>query len=347
MQEDDLQERKRSHLTLCETSAVAFKAKTAGFEFYDFIHCAITEVDTGALSLDSDFFGKKTAAPFIISCMTGGVNEADNINLQLAEAAKELRIPLGLGSLRYALGNHVHDTILRQIRGAMGDTPVMANLGAAQIISNAPAFTQVLRLVDVLQPDVFVVHVNPLQELLQKNGEPKLTGFLQALEQFIKIIGIPVIIKEVGSGIAKAAAKTLLNCGVRGIDTAGAGGTSWAGVEILRNNSPEGTEFWDWGIPTAYSIKTIAKLKKKFDFTLIGSGGVNTPLEAAKALALGANFAGSARIFFHALKKGGVNGVIQEIQSWESMLKKVLYLTGCASLTELSRHNLIEKKDFH
>lgn len=347
MQEDDLQARKRSHLTICETDQAAFTNKTAGFEHYDFLHYAITEVDIQKVSLNRQFFGKSVAMPFLISCMTGGVTEADNINMQLAEAASELNIPLGLGSLRYALDTDRHNSALRAIRNKAGRSPIMANLGAAQLIQLAPEFSAIHAMNEVLQPDVFVIHINPVQELMQKNGEPVFTGFLSALELFVQSAGIPVMVKEVGAGISKSAAKQLLQTGVTGIDVAGAGGTSWSAVEIVRNADNKGIEFWNWGLPTAYCIKTIARLKKKHDFTLVGSGGINTALDAAKAIALGADFAGSARILFHALKQQGIEGVIATITDWSEFLIKVLYLTGCSSLDAFNRHTLIEKRDLH
>ncbi|MFN3873243.1 MAG: type 2 isopentenyl-diphosphate Delta-isomerase [Ignavibacterium sp.] len=337
----NISKRKSEHIKLCLTDNVSFRQKTNGFENYDFIHSAITEVDLSKISLQQKLFGKKINYPFLISCMTGGTTEAENINRMLAEVAEDLKIPIGVGSQRQALENaYFHDTY-KVIRKKAASVPVLGNIGAAQIVHISTR--EVQKLVDMLEADAFVVHLNPLQELLQPEGEPYFVGLLKKLKQICKKLSVPVIVKEVGSGIDKISAKRLLDCGVQGIDVAGAGGTSWAGVELIRKNEIE-NPFWDWGIPTAYCIRTTNELKKNHKFILIGSGGINSAFDMAKAFALGADITASARIVLQKLMNEGQESVKLMIESWFEYLKQVMFLTNSQKLIDL-RKNKIHKKE--
>lgn len=338
--------RKKEHIELSLTDKVAFKSKTNGFEYYEFDHYAITEVDISRLNLGTNFLGKKIDYPFLISCMTGGTAEAENINARLSVAASNLNIPLGVGSQRQALENKDYHNTYKVIRKNAPSIPILGNIGAAQVVK-MNKFDSINFLVDLVEADAMVIHVNPLQELIQKGGEPEFSGLLKKIRKLVKQIKVPVIVKEVGSGISGRAAKKLLDCGVKGIDVAGAGGTSWAGVEILRNKNEKYKEFWDWGLPTSYCLRTVSELKKEFDFTLIGSGGINSAIEAAKALALGADLVGSARIVLQTLEKADVRGVERLIKEWFDYVKKILYLTGSSSLKELQKNKLILRKELY
>ncbi|MFA6598552.1 MAG: type 2 isopentenyl-diphosphate Delta-isomerase [Ignavibacteriaceae bacterium] len=338
--------RKKEHLELCKTDAVQFKEKTSGFEKYDFLHAALSEVQIEKIDLSKKFFGKKVSYPFLISCMTGGTTEGENINLQLAEVAAELNIPLGLGSLRFALETSRYDDHFVQIRKTAKEVPILGNIGGAQLVK-MKSFKPLFSLLDKVQSDVLVVHLNPLQELLQKNGEPDFYGIKKSLQKLVKQSQIPIIVKEVGSGISKKVAQALLDLGVAGIDVAGAGGTSWAGVEILRNKQPVENPFWDWGIPTSFCIKTIAELKKENKFMLIGSGGINTSFDVAKALALGADFAASARTILQTLIKSREPGVVSLIKDWFEDVKRIMFLTDSQNLRSFGKGKLILKKDYY
>ena len=137
-----------------------------------------------------------------------------------------------------------------------------------------------------------------------------------------------------------------MDVGIKGIDVAGAGGTSWTGIEILRSKSIENILFWDWGLPTSFCLKEVSKLKNKYKFLLIGSGGINNPFDAAKALALGADIIGSARIILQELDKNDISGVKKLLLDWSNVIKKIMFLTGTQKLNEL--HNkLILKEDIY
>jgi len=343
---DSTSVRKKEHIELCLTDKVAFKNKSTGFEKYDFKHYAITEVELNKIDFRTDFFKKEISYPFLISCMTGGTSEAENINAKLALAAGELRIPIGVGSQRQALENKEYLNSYKIIRQNASGVPVLGNLGAAQV-SKMKSADDINYLADIIEADAFAIHVNPVQELVQRNGEPQFKGLVKSIEKICRKVNIPIIVKEVGAGITKQAAAELLSAGVKGIDVAGAGGTSWSGVEILRNRDNDDNEnyFWDWGMPTAYCIRTVAKLKKKNDFMLIGSGGVNSAVDGAKALALGADMVASARIILQTLDKNGTEGVVELVSSWFNMIRKIMFLTGAQDIKSFQKNKLIKTEE--
>lgn len=335
-------QRKKEHIQLCLTDDVSFRTKSNGFEMYDFIHDALTEVDITKISFSSQLFKRNINYPFLISCMTGGTSEAEKINERLSLIAEDLKIPIGVGSQRQALENKDFHNSYKVIRKNAKNVPVLGNIGAAQLVQSK-SLKRILSLIDLLEADAFVVHLNPLQELLQPEGENNFTGLLNKMKKLVLKSQVPIIVKEVGSGINKENAKKLLEIGVNGIDVAGAGGTSWAGVELLRNKSPK-DNFWDWGLPTAYCLREIYPLKKKFKFTLIGSGGINSEKDCAVAFALGSDIIASARIILQTLMKQGDDSVRNLIIDWFEYLKKVMYLTGSKNLTELKKNKVIKKE---
>jgi isopentenyl-diphosphate delta-isomerase len=335
--------RKKEHLELSLSGDVTFKTKTTGFENYDFVHDAITEVDINKINFRTKFFGKNINYPFLISCMTGGTSEAENINAQLAIVAENLNIPIGVGSQRQALENDEFVESFKTVRKNAPNAPVLGNIGASQVVQ-FKSVDPIFKLVEMIEADAMVIHVNPLQELLQKEGETDFKGLLKRLRSMVNKLNVPVIVKEVGAGISYEAALKLLESGVRGIDVAGAGGTSWAGIEIMRNNNNDNDYFWDWGLPTSFCIKEVYKLKKKYKFTLIGSGGINNATDAAIAFALGADIVASARVIILELQNTGIDDTQKLITSWSDNIRKIMYLTGSKSLKAL-RKNKIMRKD--
>jgi len=343
---ENISKRKKEHIELCLTDDVSFKEKTTGFEHYDFVHYAPTEVGIDKIDFAQKFFNKLIQFPFLISCMTGGTIEAESINAKLAIAANELRIPIGIGSQRQMFEDKMNVQSFQIIRINAPNVPVLGNIGAAQVV-RYKSIDPIKYMIEIIDADVMVVHLNPLQELLQKNGEPNFAGLLSCIEKIANEIEVPLFVKEVGAGISASASKSLLDAGVKGIDIAGAGGTSWAGVEILRNNEDERDYFWDWGLPSSYCIRTNAALKNDYDFVLIGSGGINSAVDAAKAFALGADIIASARTILQQLNKNNVEGVIELIEGWFAFIKKIMFLTGSKSLSELRKSKLKLKEELH
>ncbi|MBI9072716.1 MAG: type 2 isopentenyl-diphosphate Delta-isomerase [Melioribacteraceae bacterium] len=341
----DTTDRKIDHIRLCLNEDVAFKNKSNGFDKYSFEHDASTEVDIHSIDLETDFFGKTIDLPFMISSMTGGANGSFKINEDLAVVANKLNIPIGVGSQRQALENKFHHDSYKIIKEVSGKVPIIANIGAAQVAKGL-AKKEIDLILNIIEADALIIHLNPLQELIQKDGNIYFKGLADEIENLVKEIEIPIVIKEVGSGISKSVANKFLNIGVKGIDVAGAGGTSWAGVEYLRNGKKE-TPYWDWGLPTSYCLRKVRELKVEFDFMLIGSGGVNSGTEIAKAIALGADVTASARIVLKTLAETGVDKTVLLIENWFKTLKEIMYLTGCQTLKEFKNVNMIKSGDIY
>jgi isopentenyl-diphosphate Delta-isomerase len=335
--------RKKEHIELCLTDKVNFRDKTNGFDRYDFEHYAITEVEKDKIDFSTMFLKKKINYPFLISCMTGGTAEAENINARIATAANELSIPMGVGSQRQAMENNDYHDSYRIIRRKAPSIPILGNIGASQIVK-MNNFNKVQRIVDLIEADALVIHLNATQELLQLKGEPNFSGLLMKLEKLVKKVNIPIIAKEVGAGISKKAAEKLLGVGIKGIDVAGAGGTSWSSVEILRSKEAIDNPFWDWGLPTSYCIKEVFKLKKEHKFILIGSGGINTPFDAAMAFALGADIAASAKVILQELDKSGESGIKNLIISWFEVIRNIMFLTDSHKINELRNKIILKEK---
>ncbi len=340
---DRTSKRKKEHIELCLTDKVEFKKKTSGFENYDFKHFALTEVDLTKISFETNFFKKKINYPFMISCMTGGSTEAENINARLADVANKLNIILGVGSQRQALEDKNYHRSYKIIREKAPVIPVLGNIGAAQLVK-IKSFDPFKKLIDLVEADAMVVHLNPLQELLQPEGEIEFAGLRKKIGKLVKELRVPIIVKEVGAGISKEAAKILLESGVKGIDIAGSGGTSWAGVELLRSKKNNDEIFWDWGLPTSYCIKEVSSLKKKYNFVLIGSGGINSAMDMSKAFALGSDITASARIILQNLINHGEENVFNMITEWFEVLRKIMFLTGSKNLKDLRNNKLIKKE---
>lgn len=337
--------RKKEHIDLCLNKDVSFRRKTNGIEQYDFEHYAITEVDLDSIDLSVDFFKHKINYPFLISCMTGGTLEAKDINYKLAEAASTLNIPVGVGSQRQVLENDDYLNSYKLFKQFAEKIPVLANIGAAQVAA-LKNIDPISRIIDMISAHVLVIHVNPLQELIQSEGDRIFSGLLKSIEKICAKINYPIIVKEVGAGISKRAAKKLLDAGVKGIDVAGAGGTSWAGIEMLRNKTePVDEYFWDWGLPTSFCIKEVSKLKKKYDFILIGSGGINNYDHIAKALVLGADITASARIVLQKCSASGCEGVIEFVEESFKKVKMIMFLTGVQTLRKFHKLKLIKRKN--
>lgn len=332
--------RKEDHVRICTEQDVRFRMKTAGFECYDFDYCALPELDFDAINTSAEFFGKHLRLPLVISSMTGGYSGAVEINAALARTCQRWGLALGVGSMRQALESNRYLESFTIARREAPDVPLIANIGATQLVQGVSA-ADVERLVQLIAADAVAVHLNPLQELLQPEGTPRFRGVLAAIEELVHALPVPIIVKEVGAGISRRVAERLLAVGVHGIDVAGAGGTSWAGVELLRATE-EGREhplamLWECGIPTADCIREVATLRAQWSFTLIGSGGITSGFDAAKAIALGADLIGVARPILQTLQQGGEPALDQYLQRWELQLRASMFLTGSGTISMLQR----------
>lgn len=334
--------RKKEHIEIALNHDIQFRNKTSGFEAYDFVHCALPEMALHEVDTQTTFLGKTLSFPLMITAMTGGFQGAEKINQILAEVCEKEKIALGVGSQRQMTENADHLETYRIVRKYASTIPILGNIGASEIIKMKD-FSQIQRLVDLIQADAMAIHLNPLQEILQQEGNRDFRGVLHAIKKLIKQLRVPVIVKEIGCGISQAVAKQLVDVGVSYIDVAGAGGTSWTGIEFHRKAKKELAQaFWDWGIPTAKSIEMVKQVKGA---RIIASGGIRNGIDMAKAIALGAELCGAA---FPMLKAIGIKPKAEPlyrlIQEWKEEFRMVLFLTGSRSVDQLHRKGILIKE---
>lgn len=338
----EIQVRKADHLRVCLEEDVQFRATSSGLEQYRFAHCCLPELDLDEIDLTTSFLGKRLSAPLLISSMTGGTDYAKTINFRLASAAQAHGLAMGVGSQRVAV-EKPDVAFTFEIRSVAPDALLFANLGAVQL-NYRYGMDECQKVVDLLDADALILHLNPLQECVQTNGDTNFRGLLEKIATLCEKLSVPVIVKEVGNGISAVTAKKLVEAGVAAIDVAGAGGTSWAKVEGERADDWRqrrlGTTFADWGLPTAECVATVRSLFPTIP--LIASGGIRNGLDAAKAIALGADLAGMAMPFLQAADESEA-AVHMLIELLKAELAITLLCTGNATLGELRTSGALQK----
>ncbi|MFQ6618063.1 MAG: type 2 isopentenyl-diphosphate Delta-isomerase [Fidelibacterota bacterium] len=340
----NLVNRKMEQLKICLENDVEFRKKTTGFEKYEFIHNALPEINLSDVDTCTQFLRRKIKFPFMISAMSGGFEEAERLNLMLVEAASELGIAMTVGSQRQFIESGEFGESCRAIREKASGIPVVGNIGAAQL-SLGIELKQMEKALSMISADAISVHLNPIQEVIQPEGQPFFRNVLREINRLVKQLEIPVIVKETGGGISAEVAQRLVDAGVAYIDVAGAGGTSWAGVEFYRikgkGSSREiAKKFWDWGIPTAECIKEVASIPGA---RIIASGGIKDGIDIAKSIALGASLSASARAVIRSLMKDGVEQLIKMLNQWKRELQIVMFLTGSRKVEDLRSGQKIRK----
>jgi isopentenyl-diphosphate delta-isomerase len=326
--------RKAEHIRINLEENVQFPRLTTGFEQYTFMHQAVPEIDLSAVSTRCRFLGKQLQAPLLISSMTGGTDEARQINRNLALAAQEAGIAMGLGSQRAAIERPALADTFR-VRDVAPDIVLFANVGAVQL-NYGYGIEQCQRAVDMVEADALILHFNVLQEAVQPEGDTNFAGLLSRIEQVCRSVSVPVIAKEVGWGFSEQAARQLVDAGIRIIDVAGSGGTSWSEVEYHRAptefHAQVAAAFADWGIPTAHSL--IYARRAGPDVALIASGGVRNGIDVAKAIALGAQLVGLAGPF---LKSSVISSeaVLETIRLLRTQLSIAMLCVGASDLASL------------
>ncbi len=328
--------RKLDHIRIVLGEDVAAKGVVTGFAAYRLPHTAFPDLDMAEIDTSTTFLGKPMRAPLLISSMTGGAQEAKRINLTLAEAAQHLGLGMGVGSQRAAVMDR-QLTATYQVRQVAPTIPLLANLGAVQLNYDF-GVEHCRRAVEMIEADALILHFNPLQEAVQPEGDVNFKGLLQRIEQVCHDLPVPVIAKEVGNGISVTDARQLYDVGVCIIDVAGAGGTSWSEVERFRQPNAQGARvagaFANWGLPTTEAIRQIRAAFP--NMTLIGSGGVRSGVDVAKAIALGANLAATAKPALNAaVDERGVEAVIEGLQAYIKELRVAMFCSNCANLAAL------------
>ena len=331
--DEDTQNRKADHIRICLQQKAQAKKATAGFEDIQLVHRALPELDREKISLSTSFFGKKLSAPLIVGAMTGGTREATRINASIAQAVEELHLGMGVGSQRAAIENGKLEGTYAVARKKAPTAFLIANIGGVQL-AHGYGLKEAKKAVEMIEADALAIHMNPLQEAIQPEGQTNFKDVLPKIREIAAELDVPVIVKETGCGISAEDAKALESAGAKAIDVGGVGGTSFAAVEFYRAANEKTDEvFWDWGIPTTVSLIETTQTVK---IPVVASGGVRNGIDVAKSIALNASLASLSQPVLEAAVKGA-----QETQKLLSCLinelRNVMFLVGAKNLESLAK----------
>ena len=326
-----LEQRKLDHILLCAEEDVESRARTTLLEQVAIAHRSLPEISVDEIDMSTEIHGKRVALPLMVSGMTGGTPKASKINRDLARVAQRMGMMFGLGSQR-AMMRDPRLTETYAVRDVAPDVLICGNIGVVQAAESSTAELQ--ELAGAIDADFLCVHLNPAQEIVQDHGDRDFRGCVDALARLVEELPIPVIAKETGGGMSPQTLDQLCGAGVSAVDVSGAGGTTWVGVEALRGSpvaASIGDVLWDWGVPTAASV--VFAHRRGLD--TIASGGIRNGLDAARALALGANVASAALPYLRAAFDGGYDAAIEVATVMRDTVRAVMLLTGSKNLAEL------------
>ncbi|GIL17336.1 MAG: isopentenyl-diphosphate delta-isomerase [Oligoflexia bacterium] len=326
--------RKKDHIRI----ALDQKSQAVGLSGLERVHLtpdSLPEINFKDVEISTSFFLHKMESPFFISSMTAGHQDSLQINIRLAKMAQEKKWAMGVGSQRKELDCAEASSEWRKVRKEAPNAALIGNLGLAQVIQTKTE--DIRRLIDNLEAIALFIHLNPLQECIQKEGTPEFKGGLAAIQRLVKELQVPILIKEVGSGLSTRTLEKLKDSGIFAADVAGLGGTHWGRVEGYRAQPGEmvyeaSQTFSDWGISTAEALILGKKLNPPFE--LWASGGVRSGLDGAKLLAIGAQKVGIAQ----PLMRAAVDGEEQlkaVMDRFDFELKTALFCCGCRNINEL------------
>lgn len=299
------------------------------FEDVFLYHNSLPECDFDEIDTSTVFFNKKVDFPVMINAMTGGSSFSEDINASLARLAKHFNIPMAVGSETIALEEEDAMESFAIVRENIGDDGiVIANLSGRATVDEAR------KAVEIIKADALQIHLNPAQELAMDEGDRSFRNVLSNIENIVKGVDVPVIVKEVGFGISQDVAKRLYGAGVRNIDISGFGGTNFIEVENLRNPNNDLTELYGWGIPTAMSLIEVASLNYD-ELNIISSGGVKSSLDVVKSIVLGASMVGISGEILSYLLRGGYEYCQQYLENLIYRSKMIMMLTGAKNISEL------------
>lgn len=322
-----VEKRKVEHLKIQLEKNVEYKNKTNLFEDVFLIHNALPEINRNQVDTSTTFLSHKLKAPLMVAAITGGAKEAARINKNIAKACQKLGICMGFGSMKAMI---VEPTLTYsyQVRDVAPDILLAGNIGANDLKNFSPKVLK--ETLKTIGADILAVHLNPTQELVQKEGDAQFFEVLELIERYSE--QLPIYVKEVGQGISEDVARKLSKTNIKAIDVAGAGGTSWTGIEYLRrgmNNGP----YWDWGIPTALSL---IMTRRTTNLPLIATGGIRTGEEVVKAIALGANIGAAALPMLKTAAQNheAVHGHLSEIVK---QIGDIMFLIGARNVSDIKK----------
>lgn len=343
----EISRRKEHHLDICldDRRYPDPARRGTSLDQVQLLHQALPELDSAAVDTSQPFLRATLRLPLMISCMTGGSGRGRSANRALAAAAQRAGIAVGVGSIRPLLRDPAVFPDFH-VKPLAPDVPVLANLGAVQLRELQQADAGRLRgVLERLEVQALVVHLNAGQELFQPGGDRDFRGLLDAIERAVAHCGHPVLVKETGFGIRPGLVRRLLGCGVRYVDLAGAGGTNWVQVEGRRltgDGAASAETFADWGLPTAVLLALLGDVAGQ----VIASGGLRHGVHLAKAVALGAACGAMALPFIRAVMTAGSDGAVALIERIERELRTAMTLCGAASLAALRRVPVLQAAAF-
>jgi len=328
---DIIEKRKKEHIDIVKEQNI--KHVRNYWDDFILIHNALPEINMDEIDTSVKFLNKKLNMPFLIAGMTGGFKMAGLINEELAEIAEKYGVGMGVGSQRMAIENGKYEETYSIINKY--NVPLkIANIGAPQILQWKDYIEKSQMAIDMISADALAIHLNFLQEVIQPEGERMAKGCIERIKNIAESVSKPVIVKETGAGISREVAEKLIDTGIKAIDVGGAGGTSFSAVEAYRARKRNdkiqeelGKIFWNWGIPTPYSLIEIYDICRDAGVEIIATGGIRNGLDVAKAIALGASIAGAASIFLE-------NGM-EKMEIISRSFRAAMFLTGCKRVDEL------------
>lgn len=324
------QNRKDDHLQLANN----LYTNTDAFNELRIIHNSLPELAFSEIDLSNNCFQQEFEYPFYIEAMTGGSNKTNKINEQLIKVAKETNLPIALGSSSIALKDREQAKVLQQLRSEYKNGFIIANLGANSSAEDAQY------IVDLLQANALEIHINALQEILMPEGDRDLK-WINNIQQIVQTVSVPVIVKEIGTGMSKQTIQKLINIGANYINISGKGGTNFAKIENNRSNEPA-SYLNNWGQTTIESLLEAKQIDSNHhQISIIASGGVKNPLDIIKCLILNAKLVGIAGTFLNILLTSGTEQLIKTINTWKIELKKIMLLLGAKDIDQLQNVDYI------
>lgn len=340
------QKRKNEHIQICKTQMVESSAGN-DFDTITLQPEALPDFDYNDVDTKQDFLKSTFSLPIFITGMTGGIKDGKHINTTLAKLAEKYNIPMGLGSQKMVLFDSTC-TPMFDLKKTYPDLFLIGNLGAVSFNHGISAKDVVEKLIKPFELNAFALHLNALQECIQPEGERNFSNLYHKIETLVQCSPVPIIIKEVGSGISQKTFQKLIEIGIRAVDVGGRGGTSWSVIEGLREKSVQmnrqrlGELFRQWGLTTKQSLQLCVKLKHvlKTDIEITATGGIRDGLHVAKCLALGASMCGVGLPLFRAVlsPKDGMTAfesVENELLFFQESLKISMFCSGSKTIADL------------
>jgi len=333
-----IEKRKKDHLDLCTKKDVSFEKKTTLLEFVELNYNTLPEISLHDVNLSTNFCEKEFSFPFIVSAITGGAMVSKKVNLEIAKAAQQIGVGMGLGSMRAMLQQpSLMETYY--VRDVAPDIFISGNLGAAQLKQFSPK--NVDDALNAVGANALAIHLNAAQEAMQPEGDVDFSGIISKIAEYAEVLSVPVYVKEVGHGVSYEVARALRETKIAAVDIQGAGGTSWTRVDSLRHKESFGENFRDFGIPTAVSLIETKNALSGSNKKIIASGGIRNGVDSVKALIMGADLVGNAAPILKAQQTKGSAGVFEYLKKIKTEMEITSFLLGCKNISQLKKQQYV------